>query len=71
MNISFLAFCHIGRLRFTNVKASDEEGGRAYSCMAINYFMRDNAIGPEHVVDVIGSKFLCSYNINPLVLCVT
>ncbi|XP_045166223.2 neuroglian-like isoform X1 [Mercenaria mercenaria] len=44
-----------GKLRFTNVKKSDEQGGRAYSCMAINYFMRDNAIGPEHVVEVLGS----------------
>jgi len=39
------------------VKKTDEKGGRAYSCMAINYFMRDNAIGPEHVVEVLGSKY--------------
>ncbi|XP_060563212.1 neuroglian-like isoform X2 [Ruditapes philippinarum] len=44
-----------GRLRFTNVLGSDMVGGRAYSCMAVNYFMRDSAIGPEHVVTVFGS----------------
>ncbi|XP_052782103.1 neuroglian-like [Mya arenaria] len=44
-----------GRLRFTNVEKSDELNGRAYSCMALNYFMRDNAIGPEHTIKVVGS----------------
>ncbi|XP_060606385.1 neuroglian-like [Ruditapes philippinarum] len=44
-----------GRLRFTNVLRSDMIGGRAYSCFAINFFMRDNAIGPEHVVTVFES----------------
>ncbi|WAR25432.1 NRG-like protein [Mya arenaria] len=44
-----------GRLRFTNVKKSDEQGGRAYSCMALNYFMRDNAIGPEFEIRVTGT----------------
>ncbi|XP_060606404.1 neurofascin-like isoform X2 [Ruditapes philippinarum] len=48
-------FCFSGKLHFTNVKISDMVGGRAYSCMAINYFMRDNVTGPEHVVIVLGS----------------
>ncbi|KAH3827857.1 hypothetical protein DPMN_129800 [Dreissena polymorpha] len=44
-----------GRLRITNVKKSDEYGGRAYACMALNYFMRDNSIGPEIEIKVTGS----------------
>ncbi|XP_053377486.1 neuroglian-like isoform X2 [Mercenaria mercenaria] len=43
-----------GRLRFTNTKKEDEAGGRTYCCMASNYLMRDNAIGPEHEVKIIG-----------------
>jgi len=39
------------------VRKADEQGGRAYSCMAINYFMRDNAIGPEFEIQVQGSKY--------------
>ncbi|KAH3820533.1 hypothetical protein DPMN_122277, partial [Dreissena polymorpha] len=44
-----------GRLQITNVKKSDEYGGRAYACMALNYFMRDNSIGPEIQIQVTGS----------------
>ncbi|KAH3827853.1 neuroglian-like isoform X2 [Dreissena polymorpha] len=44
-----------GRLRFANVVKADEVTGRAYACMAINYFMRDNAIGPEHLISVVGA----------------
>lgn len=40
------------------MKKTDEVGGRAYSCMAINYFMRDNAIGPEFEIKVYGSKYM-------------
>lgn len=43
-----------GRLRFTNTRKEDEAAGRTYCCMASNYLMRDNAIGPEHQVQVIG-----------------
>jgi hypothetical protein len=50
--------CFSGKLHFTNVKISDMVGGRAYSCMAINYFMRDNVTGPEHVVIVLGCMLL-------------
>ncbi|XP_060553930.1 neuroglian-like isoform X2 [Ruditapes philippinarum] len=44
-----------GRLQFTNVLGSDMVGGRPYSCMAVNYFLRENAIGPEHVITVFES----------------
>ena len=47
---------YLGRLRITNVVKNDEQEGKAYSCMALNYFMRDNAIGPEHQINVIGCK---------------
>ena len=46
----------IGRLRFTNVKKRDEADGKTYCCMASNYLMRDNAIGPEHEIKVIGGN---------------
>ena len=43
------------------MKKSDEQGGRAYSCMALNYFMRDNAIGPEHEIRVVGCRRLPTF----------
>ncbi|KAL3853061.1 hypothetical protein ACJMK2_016641 [Sinanodonta woodiana] len=47
-----------GRLRITNVIPADRRDGKAYTCMAINYFMRDNAIGPENVIEITGTSEL-------------
>lgn len=51
-----MCFLFTGRLWFTNVKKEDEQNGQAYCCMAINYFMRTNAIGPEYEIKVYGSE---------------
>ena len=47
-----------GRLRFVNIERGDVQGGKSYSCHAINYFMRKDMAGPEHFINVVGCKYL-------------
>ncbi|OWF36510.1 Neuroglian [Mizuhopecten yessoensis] len=44
------------RLHITNVKAKDYQDGKAYVCMAINYFMRHNEFDHGHFIIPSGSK---------------
>ena len=44
------------RLRFTNVKASDRMGGRAYACMAMNGIMRKSTQGPQYFINPQGGQ---------------
>ncbi|XP_053377718.1 uncharacterized protein LOC123530345 [Mercenaria mercenaria] len=44
-----------GRLRFTNVRKSDELYGQAYHCSLMSTYLAIYIIGPEHFVEVIGS----------------
>ena len=45
-------------LRITRTEKSDEREGKAYACIAVNYVLRDFVRGPEHFIEVIGSKLL-------------
>lgn len=47
------------RLHITNVKHEDNRDGKAYVCMAINYFMRHNEFDHGHYVVPYGSKYSC------------
>jgi hypothetical protein len=46
----------VGGLHFANVQAQDYQEGKAYMCIAINYFMRSNKFDVSHYIHPIGSK---------------
>lgn len=52
-SLSFFA----GRLYITNVQEKDHEEGKAYVCMAINYFMRRNTYDKANYINPRGSKW--------------
>ncbi|XP_046562209.1 neuroglian-like isoform X1 [Haliotis rubra] len=47
---------HESRLRFTNVKASDGQDGKAYACMAMNGIVRKNTQGARQFIQPRGSS---------------
>ncbi|KAK7486747.1 hypothetical protein BaRGS_00022031, partial [Batillaria attramentaria] len=47
---------HEYRLRITNVKLSDRQGGRAYACMSMNGIMRKTTQGPQYFIEPQGSN---------------
>jgi len=52
------------RLHFTNLKRQDHQNGKAYVCMAINYFMRRNEFDHGYYIDFTGSKLSINYLYN-------
>jgi hypothetical protein len=45
-----------GRLYINNVQEIDQQNGKAYVCMAINYFMRRNTYDKANYIIPRGSK---------------